>query len=402
MPRMRQNSPRPRPFTRALSLLFAAALASPLLAQDEPRLLRAEPGGFVVSPAGAEVTLDLYGENLWDADRLWTERNVRVYARHASGDEAWTRLFTGTGDAGNGAPEDTGATLSHGRAVESSPDHYRFLLPAPLWLDRKGSLEFKVVRGTWRRAGEARWRYQEVAASNVLRLPVADAPHRPPEMREVTPALLPARQDGGAPPVLWIRATDLTLDPEVRIGGTLCPPLRVDVSLDFIECRVPDAVLDHPETYDVTVRTPAGESARGVSLSVVAPPSIAAILPEALPAKGPDAVVMVRFSGSEPDTARMRRIDRGGWTTVGLRPVEPGAARLELPASLRGFAGEIELELGNLAGTARASLALCAEEGPNPSLCSRTAPAPEPAATSLGSARMPVPPFVPTAARSAR
>jgi hypothetical protein len=83
--------------------------------------------------------------------------------------------------------------------------------------------------------------------------------------------------------------------------------------------------------------------------------------------------VMVRFSGSEPDTARMRRIDRGGWTTVALRHIEPGAARLELPAALRGFAGEIEVELQNLAGSARASLALCAEEGPNPSACSHAA-----------------------------
>ncbi|HET8946162.1 MAG TPA: hypothetical protein VFQ07_04200, partial [Candidatus Polarisedimenticolia bacterium] len=180
-----------------------------------------------------------------------------------------------------------------------------------------------------------------------------------------------ARHDGGAPPTLWVRASDLTLEPEVRIGDTSCPVLRVDVSLDFIECAVPEAILDRPETYDVTVRTAAGASEHGLNLSVVAPPAIAALSPEALPAKGPDALVVVRFSGSEPDSARMRRIDRGGWTTVALRHLEPGAARLELPAALRGFAGEIEVELANLAGSARASLALCAEEGPNPSVCSR-------------------------------
>ncbi|HZN03355.1 MAG TPA: hypothetical protein VFD06_07175 [Candidatus Polarisedimenticolia bacterium] len=384
----------------ALAILVTSALSgSPLRAgapdQDEPRLVRAEPGGFVVAPQAGDVALDLYGENLWDADRLWTERNVRVYARHASGDEAWTRLFTGSGDAGNGAPEDASDALARGRVVESLPDRYRFLLPASLWLDRKGTLEFKVVKGTWRRAGEGRWRYQETAASNILKLPVAEAPHRAPEVREISPALLPARHDGGPPPTLWVRASDLTLDPEVRIGGVPCPTVRIDVSLDFIECRVPGDILDHPDTYQVTVRTPVGEAAEGLSLSVVSPPAIAALSPEALPAKGPDALVVVRFSGSEPDTARMRRIDRGGWTTVALRHLEPGAARLELPAALRGFAGEIEVELGNLAGTARASLALCAEEGPNPSVCSRAGtlagPGPEVAAAALrrpsGSAR---------------
>jgi hypothetical protein len=357
-------------------LLTALVLVSgvstlPADADDAPRLVRAEPGGFVVAPQAGEVALDLFGENLWDADRLWTERNVRVYARHASGDEAWTRLFTGSGDAGSGAPEDTAAAFARGRATESLPDRYRFVLPAALWLDRKGAIEFKVVKGTWRRAGEGRWRYQETAVSNTLRLPVAEAPRRAPEVREVSPALLPARHDGGAPPTLWVRASDLTLDPDVRIGGVPCPPVRVDVSLDFIECLVPGDILDHPDSYRVTVRTALGE-AEGPALLVVAPPAIATLSPEALPAKGPDALVVVRFSGSEPDTARMRRIDRGGWTTVALRHLEPGAARLELPASLRGFAGEIEVELGNLAGTARASLALCAEEGPNPSVCSRT------------------------------
>jgi hypothetical protein len=356
----------------ALVLFAWVTAANPARAQaeDAPRLLRAEPGGFVVTTGAAEVALDLFGENLWDADRLWTERNVRVYARHASGDEPWLRIFTGSGDVGSGAPEDVSEALSRGRAVESAPDHYRFLLPASLWLDRKGSLEFKIVRGTWRRSGDAHWRFQEVQASNVLRLPVADTPHRPPDLREVSPALLPARHDGGTAPTLWVRASDLTLEPEVRIGDTSCPVLRVDVSLDFIECAVPEGILGRPETYDVMVRTAAGESQHRLSLSVVAPPAIAALSPEAMPAKGPDALVVVRFSGSEPDTARMRRIDRGGWTTVALRHIEPGAARLELPAALRGFAGEIEVELGNLAGSARASLALCAEEGPNPSVCS--------------------------------
>ena len=356
------------------ALVLAAGRSTPLRAADDdaPRLVRAEPGGFVVAPQAGEVALDLFGENLWDADRLWTERNVRVYARHASGDEAWTRLFTGSGDAGRGAPEDTAEAFAHGRATESLPDRYRFVLPAALWLDRKGAIEFKVVKGTWRRAGEGRWRYQETAVSNTLRLPVAEAPRRAPEVREVSPSLLPARHDGGAPPTLWVRASDLTLDPDVRIGGVPCPPVRVDVSLDFIECLVPDDVLDHPDSYRVTVRTALGEAEGGAALLVVAPPAIATLSPEALPAKGPDALVVVRFSGSEPDTARMRRIDRGGWTTVALRHLEPGAARLELPASLRGFAGEIEVELGNLAGSARASLALCAEEGPNPSVCSRS------------------------------
>ena len=390
MPRMRQSSrrpPGPAPRGRlALLLLGAVAFATPAFSQEEPRLLRAEPGGFVVAPQAGDVALDLFGENLWDADRLWTERNVRVYARHASGDEAWTRLFTGSGDAGHGAPEDTSDAVAHGRAVETQPDRYRFVLPAALWLDRKGAIEFKVVKGTWRRAGEGRWRYQETAASNILRLPVAEAPHRAPEVREVSPALLPSRHDGGAAPTLWVRASDLTLDPEVRIGGVPCPAVRVDVSLDFIECRVPPDILDHPETYRVTVRTPFGEAAEGLSLLVVAPPAIAALTPEALPAKGPDALVVVRFIGSEPDSARMRRIDRGGWTTVALRHIEPGAARLELPAALRGFAGEIEVELGNLAGTARASLALCADEGPNPSVCSRTA---APGGSDVAAVRLP-------------
>ena len=388
MPCMRPDDRRlRRPAARArlsaIAIVIASALSSPLVAeprppvaasvadQDEPHLVRAEPGGFVVAPRAGDVTLDLFGENLWDADRLWTERNVRVYARHASGDESWTRLFTGTGDAGHGAPEDLEEARDRGRAVESFPDRYRFVLPASVWLDRKGILEFKVVKGTWRRAGEGRWRYQETAASNVLRLPVADAPHRAPEVREVSPVLLPARHDGGAPPTLWVRASELTLDPDVRIGDVPCPPVRVDVSLDFIECRVPEDILDRPDTYQVTVRTPLGVAEKGPALSIVAPPADATLSPEALPAKGPDALVVVRFSGSEPDTARMRRIDRGGWTTVALRHLEPGTARLELPAALRGFAGEIEVELGNLAGTARASLALCAEEGPNPSVCSR-------------------------------
>jgi hypothetical protein len=379
MPRFRHvRLPRafraPHAIALAAIVLFAwGAVSSPLRAQadDAPRLVRAEPGGFVVTTGTAEAALDLYGENLWDADRLWTERNLRVYARHASGDEPWLRLFTGSGDIGSGAPEDATGALPHGRAVETAPDHYRFLLPVSVWLDRKGSLEFKVVRGTWRRGGDNRWRFQELQASNILRLPVAEPPHRAPELREVSPALLPARHDGGAPPTLWVRASDLTLEPEVRIGATSCPVLRVDVSLDFIECAVPGEILDRPETYDVTVRTAVGASGHGLSLSVVAPPAIAAVLPEALPAKGPDALVVVRFSGSEPDSARMRRIDRGGWTTVALRHIEPGAARLELPAALRGFAGEIEVELGNLAGSARASLALCADEGPNPSACSR-------------------------------
>jgi len=374
MPRT-PHARRPRAAARAVlmtALVLAAGRSTPLRAADDdaPRLVRAEPGGFVVAPQAGEVALDLFGENLWDADRLWTERNVRVYARHASGDDSWTRLFTGSGDAGSGAPEDTAEALTHGRATESLPDRYRFVLPAALWLDRKGAIEFKVVKGTWRRAGEGRWRYQETAVSNTLRLPVAEAPHRAPEVREVSPALLPARHDGGAPPTLWVRASDLTLAPEVRIGGVACPPVRVDVSLDFIECLVPGDILDHPDSYRVTVRTALGE-ADGPALLVVAPPAIATLSPEALPAKGPDALVVVRFSGSEPDTARMRRTDRGGWTTVGLRHLEPGAARLELPASLRGFAGEIEVELGNLAGTARASLALCADAGPNPSVCSR-------------------------------
>jgi len=371
MPRLRHVH---LPRFALLSLLLAGAAGStPVRAQaeDAPRLLRAEPGGFVVSPATGDVTLDLFGENLWDADRLWTERNVRVYVRHTSGDEAWLRIFTGSGDIGSGGPEDASEALPYGRAVETAPDHYRFLLPASFWLDRKGGLEFKIVKGIWRRSGETRWRFQETQVSNTLRLPVADTPHRAPGMRDVSPAVLPARHDGGAAPTLWVRASDLTLDPEVRIGATLCPVLRVDVSLDFIECAVPDEILASPETRDVTVRTAAGESAHGLPLAVVAPPAIAALVPEALPAKGPDAPVVVRFSGSEPDTARMRRIDRGGWTTVALRHIEPGAARLELPAALRGFAGEIEVELGNLAGSARASLALCAEEGPNPSACSR-------------------------------
>ena len=392
--RIRHVRPRPAMPARfacaaALALCAFAAPAA-LGAEDEPRLVRAEPGGFVVTPGDSEVALDLYGENLWDADRLWTERNVRVYARHASGDEPWQRLFTGTGDVGEGAPEDAAAALPHGRAIETAPDRYRFLLPAPLWLDRKGAIEFKVARGIWRRSGDARWRFQETAVSNVLRLPVAEAPRRAPEVREVSPALLAARHDGGAPPTLWVRASDLTLDPEVRIGDIACPPVRVDVSLDFIECLVPEAVLSHPDTYEVTVRTSAGTANHGLPMSVVAPPAIATVTPEALPAKGPDAVVVVRFSGSEPDSARMRRTDRGGWMTVLLRPIEPGAARLELPAALRGFAGEIEMELGNLAGSARASLALCADEGPNPVACSRNAAGPAATEVAQGIAAVPV------------
>jgi len=397
----RHGGLRPEPHARVAFLRVTLALAcaaAPVLAlapvpgfaDDEPRLVRAEPGGFVVTPGPSDVALDLYGENLWDADRLWTERNVRVYVRHASGDEPWQRIFTGSGDVGEGAPEDAAAALPHGRAIETAPDRWRFLLPAALWLDRKGSLEFRIVKGIWRRSGETQWRFQEIATSNVLRLPVAEAPHRPPEVREVSPALLPARHDGGAPPTLWVRASDLTLDPEVRIGESLCPPVRVDVSLDFIECLVPEAVLDRPETYEVTVRTAAGAAERGLSMSIVAPPTIAAVTPEALPAKGPDALVVVRFSGSEPDTARMRRIDRGGWTTVALRHMEPGSARLELPAALRGLAGEIEVELGNLAGTTRASLALCADEGPNPAVCSRGAGG-VPAASDVAGAGFPWP-----------
>ena len=129
------------------------------------------------------------------------------------------------------------------------------------------------------------------------------------------PTLAPALP---APPAA-LEAPDLTLDPEVRIGGVHCPAVRVDVSLDFIECRVPDDILDRPETYRVTVRTPFGEAAEGLSLLVVSPPAIAALTPEALPAKGPDALVVVRFSGSEPDSARMRRIDRGGMKPVRRR-----------------------------------------------------------------------------------
>jgi hypothetical protein len=393
---VRPRPARPARFACAAVMAVLASAAAPvsLHAQDEPRLLRAEPGGFVVTPGSSDVGLDLYGENLWDADRLWTERNVRVYARHASGDEPWQRLFTGTGDIGEGAPEDASEALPHGRAIDTAPDRYRFLLPASVWLDRKGTIEFKVVRGLWRRAGDARWRFQESAVSNILRLPVAEAPRRPPEVREVSPALLPARHDG-APPTLWVRASDLTLDPEVRIGDVACPRVRVDVSLDFIECLVPEAVLDRPDTYEVTVRTSAGTADHGLTMSVVAPPAIDAVTPEALPAKGPDALVVVRFSGSEPDSARMRRTDRGGWMTVTLRPIEPGAARLELPAALRGYAGEIEMELGNLAGSARASVALCADEGPNPLACSRNAAA---ASTEVAQGLA----AVPTAGRSGR
>ncbi|HET8947588.1 MAG TPA: hypothetical protein VFQ07_11455, partial [Candidatus Polarisedimenticolia bacterium] len=97
----------------ALALLAWGAATTPLRGQadDAPRLLRAEPGGFVVTTGSAEVALDLYGENLWDADRLWTERNIRVYARHASGDDPWLRLFTGSGDIGSGGPEDASEAL---------------------------------------------------------------------------------------------------------------------------------------------------------------------------------------------------------------------------------------------------------------------------------------------------
>src|SRR5262249_39097003 len=163
-----------------------------------------EPGGFVVAANPAEVALDLFGENLWDADRLWTERNVRVYARHASGDEPWLRLFTGSGDVGSGSPEDPADALPHGHAVATAPR------PSPASA-RRGPFQLPPVSGARRRAAVGRWHFQEPAASNILRLPVADAPHRAPEIREVSPTLLPARHDGGAAPRLWVRASDLTL-----------------------------------------------------------------------------------------------------------------------------------------------------------------------------------------------
>ena len=362
---------RPAP---AAALSWLVVIASgfavfPARAQDEPRLVRTEPGGLVVSQAGGEVEILLFGENLWDGDRLWTERNVRLYARQTTGNSDWVRLFSGSGDVGQGSFEDASAALANGRVVESTPEHYRVALPAGRWLDRKGAIEFRIVRGVWRRAGENRWRYQESAPSNVVRLPVGDAPRRAPDLRQVSPERLPARADGSQP-TIWVRASDLTLEPRIRIGDEDCTLSRVDVSLDFAECRVPETVLQHPDSYAVTVTTPLGISTGSARVSVVAPPAIAALAPQALPAKGSDAVVVVRFTGSEPESARMRRVDRGGWTTVPLRPLEPGAARLEIPASLRGFAGEVEVQLENLAGATRRSLALCADEGPNPSECS--------------------------------
>jgi hypothetical protein len=358
----------------AVGLAFLATFgfgfaAAPARAQDEPRLVRIEPGGLVVSPASGEIEVVLLGENLWDADRLWTERNVRIYARQTAGNGDWVRLYNGTGDVGQGAFEDSTADATNGRVVESSPERCRLALPARRWLDRKGSIEFKIVRGVWRRAGENRWRYQDAAASNVLRLPVGEAPHRAPDLRQVSPERLPARDDGTLP-TIWVRASDLTLEPRVTIGGEDCPLTRLDVSIDFVECRVPETILKAPDSYAVTVTTPSGVSTGAASVLVVAPPAIADLAPRAIPAKGSDAVVVVRFTGSEPESARMRRIDRGGWTTVPLRLLEPGAVDLEVPASLRGFAGEVEVQLENLAGATRRSLALCADEGPNPSECS--------------------------------
>jgi hypothetical protein len=404
---------RPTLLRPAVALVFLAALlpgfaAAPALAQDEPRLLRLEPGGLVVSPASGAIEVVLFGENLWDADRLWTERNVRIYARQTPGNGDWVRLFSGTGDVGQGAYEDATKEVANGRVLESTPERCRLALPAGRWLDRKGSIEFKIVRGVWRRAGENRWRYQDAAASNVLRLPVADAPHRAPDLRQVSPALLPARDDGSQP-TLWVRASDLTLEPRITIGGADCPLTRLDVSLDFVECRVPATILQRPDSYAVTVTTPLGVSSGGASVSVVAPPAIADLAPRAIPAKGSDAIVVVRFTGSEPESARMRRIDRGGWTTVPLRPLEPGSASLEVPASLRGFAGEVEVQLENLAGATRRSLALCADEGPNPSQCSagaQGAAGPSAAETALGdvppSAGRPGTPVRAPAWRSAR
>jgi hypothetical protein len=165
-------------FLRPTTLLFAVLAATPAFPRDDPRLLRCEPGGLVVSPANGDVEVVLSGENLWDADRLWTERDVRLYARQTTGDGDWVRLFTGSGDVGQGAFEDTSPTLANGRVVESSPDRYRVILPAGRWLDREGALEFKIVRGVWRRAGENRWRFEEAAVSNVLHLPVGEVQGR--------------------------------------------------------------------------------------------------------------------------------------------------------------------------------------------------------------------------------
>jgi hypothetical protein len=373
----------------------AAALATPARAQDDPRLERAEPGGLVVSPASGDVEVVLFGENLWDGDRLWTERDVRLYARQAAGGD-WVRLWSGSGDVGRGSFEDTSAALPNGRVVDASPDRYRLALPAGRWLDRRGAIEFKIVRGVWRRAGENRWRFQDTASSNVLRLPVGDAPRRAADLRQVSPERLPARQDGSQP-ILWVRASGLTLDPRISVGGEDCPLTRLDVSLDFAECRVPETILQHPDTYPVTVTTSLGAATGTANVSIVVPPVLAALTPRAIPAKGADGVVVVRFTGSEPDTARMRRVDRGGWTTVPLRPLEPGAARLEIPAPLRGFAGEVEVQLENLAGATRGSLALCADEGPNPSRCSWPADAGEAGALGVAQgASLPAPPAVAT------
>jgi hypothetical protein len=156
-----------------VAVIFAAGFAlTPAGAQDDPHLLRVEPGGLVVSSGDGDVEILLLGENLWDADRLWTERDVRLYARQTSGNGDWVRLSTGSGDVGHGSFEDTSTTLANGRVVDSSPERYRVALPAGRWLDRTGAIEFKIVRGVWRRAGENRWRYQEAATSNVLRLPI--------------------------------------------------------------------------------------------------------------------------------------------------------------------------------------------------------------------------------------
>lgn len=296
-----------RPKSRGLSVvlcalaLFSYALLLPVIpaaAADyqAARIKSALPPELEANPGRGTMKLVLMGSHMTtDQDRRWDAREVHVYVRSTTRRGGWHLLFDNLRII-RSEDDYEQPSPALGSVGFKMPSFITVDLPAKHWLKQEGTIEFKVVKGKWNH--RRKYDLDPLSESNVFRLAIVRAVSYRLRITQLHPTMFAL----GSKKSLSVRGK-FGPGTKVLIGRERCETLNHSPGSEWIECRIPQSVINKEGIHFVSLRDPQGAAADTKAFWVRGPTRITRVSPIRIKPRTPGAQVTLHFSGYPPDKA---------------------------------------------------------------------------------------------------